>query len=463
MMGEGPGDKGEGKTMRRVGVVFGIVLALMVGSWAQPPLTGAKGVTLQDIADSDALVTVVIKKTNATDKNLRIVEIAPDYIAFQAESGDRHTYRTEDIKEIRVQDGQEIVKKWRPAEGMGLVPAQQQAVARTIERSKELFEKTTDNQTVRLDAAVLIGIAGDEADRKTAIQYVRDIHNANDLGIAMISAFRLCLLNDAGTIRRDILDEALLSGNREVANNAVTVAGLIGYRNAENVLYRRLRDRRADVAAAAMKALARLGNKDIIPVALASLSERSPEKGEAAVFVLSRIGDTQTADEVKLLLRTAEGTTRFRAARVLSALKAPEGDQIIRDEIMELPTLQVEAALVLARQSDVKAMRILRERLLRRYDEVESTLLLRARMAAALVAGGDRTAVPALQGLLRSDLSSVQKQVCRLVAELGSRSMVTIIQPSLESNDPEVAVAAAQAALASVNPDFRKRLVEWWQ
>jgi len=464
-LGEHTGEIGETRNMKRdILIVTAISLGVCFAAFGQfPPLKGGKGVTLEELANLDALVTVVLKNSNAVDKNLRVVEVTPEYISFSAENGERLSYRCSDIKEIQIQEGQELVRRWKPAEGVGLMPAQQQALARAIERAKELFQNTNDNQTVKLDAAVLLGVAGEENDKNTARTYVKELHGANDLGVAMLAGYRLYLLGESEAVKKEVLDEALNSGNREIANNAVTLAGLLQYRNAENILYRRLRDRRADVAAAAMKALARLGNRDILPAALASLSERNPEKGEAAVFVLSTLGDAQTIDEVKMLLRTAEGTTRFRAARVLSALKAPEGDQILRDEIMELPTLQIEAALVLAKQSDVKAMRILRERLLRRYDEIESTLLLRARMAASLIAGGDRTAVPALQGLLRSEMSSVQKMVCRLVVELGNRSMVTIIQPSLENKDPEVAVAAAQAALASVNPEFRKRLVSWWQ
>lgn len=447
---------------RVIRILVGLAIVSLTALGQTPPVTGVRGVTLDELAGMDTLVTVILKGSNATDKNLRVVEVGDDYVAFVSEQGERHSYRRDAIREVQVQEGQEAVRRWRPAEGVGLMPAQQQVVARSVERAKELFDTSIDNQTVKLDAAVLVALGGDEGDRRVAVQYLRDIHGANDLASAILSGFRLYLLGQTDAIRTDVLEEGLNSGNREVSNNAAKLAGLIQYRRVENILYKKLRDRRADVASHAMKALARLGNRDIIPAALAALSERNPDKGEAAVFALSRMGDAQTVDEVGILLGTAEGTTRFRAARVLYALESPAGAQILRDEIMSLPTLQVEAALILARQGDIKAMRILRERLLRRYDEVESILLLRARMAAALIAAGDRTAVPALQGLLRSDMPSVQRTVCQLVAELGNRAMIAIIQPSLENRDSEVAVAAAQAALACVYPDFRKRLVELW-
>lgn len=445
--------------MRRVSV-FALAMAVVGVAFAQAPrVVGSGGASLQELAGSGSLVTVVVKEREAADRNLRVVDVTDSDLSVLSESGERHTYLFKDILEIRVQEGQEAVRGWRPAQGRGMAPAQQQVVSRATQRAADLFSATTTEQYVKMNAAAMLALSGDAAQQDEANTYLTQLLTSNDIQLAIEAAMRLYLIGREDQIERFLLDEGLASGNREVRATAASLAGFLKYSEGEIELYKMLRDRRPDISVPAIRALAVMGRTDIAPTMVEMLTERDLERGEAAVFALKRIGGEQVAVDLKEMLKTSEGLTRFRVAEVLSEIGDAESRIVLRDELMEVPTLQVSAALVLAPKSDIKAMRILRERLLRRPDLVESELLLRTNMAAALIEGGDRTAVPILQDLLRTDFPAVQVRVCRQVTKLGLRSLVTLVQPAIESEDRGVAVAACQAAVATAYPDYRDRLL----
>jgi HEAT repeat protein len=129
----------------------------------------------------------------------------------------------------------------------------------------------------------------------------------------------------------------------------------------------------------------------------------------------------------------------------------------------QFPTLAPEAALILARDGNWDAVQYLTGRLKRRYDVKEDVMLYRARAAAALMASADPTAVSYIQELLRSDNLIVKKQICILMADLGKRRLIEILQPTIESSDSELALQACSAALAIAKPEFRERYIEQQQ
>lgn len=440
-----------------------LTLSWVGAAFAQaPPVLGGEGLSLEQLAGSRALVTVVIKGSGAEDPNLRIVDVGPNYIDVATENDRRYSYLFSSIKEIQVQKGQQPARMWRPPQGLSLAPAQQEAVAEALERVAELFETSNANQGVKLDAAALLAIAGDAGQQEAALEYIRAVHRSNDLASALFAAFRLYIAGRADAINPQVLEDALASGNRQIRGYAAMLAGLLPYHPAESRLLDMVRDRRPEVVGPAVISLARLGNRDIIPTLLAMLSELNVEKGEAAVSALERLRDDQTAEQLRMMLKTAEGMTRYRVARVLHTLGDPQTQHLLREEIMEVPTLRIHAALQLAKEGNVDAMRVIRDRLSHPYDENESSFALRARMAGALVHGGDRTAVPILQDLLAKNFPSVQELVCRQVVELGMRPLLAVVQPAIVSNDPNVAIRACQAALSIAYPELRERLIELW-
>jgi len=447
--------------MRRLSV-FALAMAVVGAAFAQAPrVTGGGGATLEELAGSGSLVTVVLKERQAEDRNLRVVEYTDTDVSVLTDNGERHTYLFEDIQEIRVQEGQEeSVREWRPAQGRGMLPAQQQVVARATQRANELFSATTSDQFVKMNAAAMLALSGDAAQQDAANTYLTQLLTSNDLRLAVEAALRMYLIGREDEVDPALVTEGLTSGNRQIRATAAALAGFLKHREGEIELYKMLRDRRPDFSVPAIRALAMLGRTDIAPTLVEMLTERDIERANAAVFALKRIGGEEVASELKQMLESSDGLTRFRVAEVLSEIGDAESRIVLRDELMEVPTLQVRAALVLAPKGDIKAMRILRERLLRRPDLVESELLQRAEMAAALIEGGDRTAVPILQDLLRTDFPAVQANVCRQITRLGLRSLVTLVQPAIESEDRSVAVAACQAAISAAFPDYRERVLQ---
>lgn len=415
--------------------------------------------------ESGDLVTVVVKERAAEDKNLRVVEVGPDYLTALDQSNERHTYLFDDVAAVRVQEGREREVRWQPSAQIGMGPELRQVLERSVEVANQVFGSEQANQELKMDAATLLIVAGDVAQEELALDYLMGIHTSNDLASAVSAAFRLYLAGMEARIQPQVMDQALASGNRETRARGAELAGLIGYEAGELELYDMLRDRRADVSVPAAKALARLGKEDIVPVLVNMITERSIERGDAAVFGLKLLGQNnpEVAGELRALLDDAEGLTRFRIARVLYAINHPDAPAILSDEIMRVPTLEMEAAIILAKNGDVQAKRVLRDRLAQRYDEVESTLMMRADMAAALVEGGDRTAVPILQEVLRTEFPEVKMHVCELIAQLGIRSLATIIGPVLELEDRDIAMTACEAAVATTYADFRDRLVGTWQ
>ena len=447
------------------GIVLAMAVCCVMGTAvaATPPISGGeKGTTLDKLAGTQTLVTVVIKGTEAEDKNLRVVEVGDDYVSVASREGERHTYLFKSISKIVVQEGQEEVEEWSPAE-IGLLPAQQQVLARALQRAANFFQTSNEDQTAKMDAAVLLAIGGESSAREDALQYLRAFHEGDDLATALFAAYRLYLIGRGEEIDWGVLDSALNSGNREIRKSGAKLAGLLGRQEAVPILRRMLKDRRGEMAAVAAVALARLDDRESLPTMLALLTERSPEKGEAAMFAVKRLADEYTTEQLKSMLPSYEGLIRFRIISVLFSLGDPEGERLLREESLQVPTLQVDAACLLARKGDIQAMRMLRKRLSERYDEDSETLIHRAEMAAALVAGGDRTVVPVLQDLLRTDMLKVQERVCLLLTELGVRSLSSIIQPSMESADPKIALIGSRTALAMGYPSFRDRLVELWK
>ena len=118
------------------------------------------------------------------------------------------------------------------------------------------------------------------------------------------------------------------------------------------------------------------------------ITEINEKKNEAAVFALSRLGGEDIINQMKMLLDSSDGFARFRIIRVLNALGDPEGKKLLRTEILDIPALRIEAASLLAREGDVEAAEILRQRLKEPYDATEKTLLTRVELAMALYEAG---------------------------------------------------------------------------
>jgi hypothetical protein len=431
---------------------------------------------LAPLVGTDTLVTVVLTAGGAQDANLRIVEAAPSYFAFITANGERQAYPYTLVKEIRVQRDRVPVRKLVLSTGLALRGAEQEVISRALDRAREIFQSTSDNQSAKMNAAALMAADGDEAGKT----YLQQLADTNNLDVALEAAANLYLAGEP--VSATLIDRALASGNRKHRVQGARLAGYSQNAAAIPVLRVMLADRSADLSAPAVRALGRLHDEASVPQMVDALAGLNEIKGEAAVFALSHIGGPQVAERVKQSLNQAKGLVWLRHVRVLANIGDPLGKQLLKQEALRIPGLDREAALLLAPHDDWDASEFLRQQLKARNDPNQENLTYKAHAAAALVAANYPPAVSELGRLLRiqegdvfalganapavkrDTVRSVRITAANSVATLGYPNLMTILQTPIESLDVDVALAACQAALAIADAQFRERLValnEW--
>jgi len=423
-----------------------------------PAVTGGSGATLRDLVGADTYVSVVLNEREAVDPNLRVVEVGCDYFAVMAPSQERMTYLFSSVKEIRVQDGLVEAKKVTLSESRTLRKEQRTVVAAAQRRIRDIFKSSDAKQFLKMHVAALLGVNND----KGALDYLRKLAASNDLETKVAAALCLFLAGET-EIDPAILAEGLHSGNATVKANAIRLVGLLEDKSSEGILLRLLRDRSAEISAPAARALARLGSREAIPRLMQLVSEGNPDKGEAAVFALSQLGGEDVIQRVKAKLEgTGMSLVRHRLVIILYNLGDDLGRELLIEEIMKVPTLRPEAALVLAREGQWDGMDYLATRLKGLYDEKDEVMIFRAKAAVALIQGGDPTALSHLQELLRSDNDKVKRKICTLLVEFGDRKLIPIVAPVIENADVKVAAEGCTAAIAMANRNFRERMVAYY-
>jgi len=435
-----------------------LILAAALAS-AQVPVVGGKGARLSDIAGTDTLVTVVLKGSGAADPNLKIRAISDTLLSLESESGRRSHYLLSDIQEVRVQGSVMTEKRLDTLADRGLTAEQQMVVNRAVERAKEIFDAAAGNQPLRMWAAEVLAVAGNDEQKQSALEYLTALATGNDLRTALDAAHHLVLAGSPPATG-ELVTQGLNSGDRQVRASAARLAGLTQDPSGKSQLHQMLRDRASDISVPAINALAWLGDRDIIPTLLELIVERNEDKANAAADALITLGGDDVIEQMKLKLPDAEGRARFRVVRVLDALGDPQGRSLMRDEMLKVPSLQFDSAIILARQGDAESMQILRERLAQRYDPYQEVLTHRAQATAALIEAGDRTNIGVFQELLRIGMPEINLLVLRLIGLLDLRSLLPVTQPVIESPEQEVAIAACQAAAALAHADYRARLAK---
>ncbi|MBI5090874.1 MAG: HEAT repeat domain-containing protein [Candidatus Hydrogenedentes bacterium] len=438
-------------------LVLCVSVVFASGAFAQVAVTGAPGAKLSDLAGSPTLVTVILKATGAQDKNLKIVEIGDKYFTVESSSGEHNAYPFAAVREIKVQDGKVAAKEFRLEASKTLTEDEQKVVTRAKQRAEELFNEANNDQDIKMQAALLMTISGNEAGR----DYLNTLAGTNDLKTRLAAVEQLYLADDTANAKA-VLDAALASGDRKIKSAAAKLAGVIHYEAATQTLMGMVQDRSPDFMSSAGLALARLGNRDIIPVLLGALTGLDETKGTAASHALAVLGGPDLIEQMKLKLKSADGAARFRIIYVLFKLSDPLGRQLLIEDALKNPLQDTDAAVLLAQAGDNTGQRWLREKYFtRRAGTSADELEKRAVAAAALIASGDASAVTQFQELLRSEDPRVQAKACTEIGLLGKRNLVVITQATIESPNLTVALAGTRAAIAIANTEYRNRLLEW--
>lgn len=439
--------------VRKIIVVALLVTGTLVAQ-AQVPVSGAPGVTLRRLVGTPTLVTVVLRGSEARDANLKVVDIHEDAVVFRAADNELVPYLYEDLAQIVVQGEFVPESSFELDLDRALSPEHERVVNRAIERAREIFNSSADNQALRMRAAVLLGVSGEQE----AIDYLKDRATANDVETQLAAAVALYYVGE--DIDRDIIDLGLASSVRNGRITAAKLAGLIGYREAVPEINELFQDRSSDYFVPAAMALARLGERESIPRLLETLPQRNPEKAEAAVWALIRLGGDDVVEQLRIRLRDATGPYRFRLVHILYALGDPIGQEEMVNLFRNVRNEAYEAAMKLAVDGNLEAKSDLQQRMEERIDTTDENLTQLGETAVALIRSGDLSAQATIQKLLTDESATVRKAVCEQITQLGNRRLMTLIQANVENADPDIALAAGTTAVSLANGAFRSRLVE---
>lgn len=437
----------------RIFLVAALFFAASVYSHAELQVLGGNGsVSLDAVAGTKTLITVTFKDSGARDMNLKLLEVHDDRIIVMTSRGDVIPYLTDAIESVTLQDGAVERQHMPEMEAQVLRAEHQRVVDRAWVRIREIYNSAEDDQELRIHAAVCLALINDQE----AHNYLRQLAESNDI-ITQLQAAGALYLVDGNKIE-SLLQQGLESGNRNARAMAASLAGLTHFEQGMEFLNTLFQDRAVQLSAPATRALARLGQKRIVPRVLEMLQELHEDKGQAAVFALTKLADEQVIEQLKYKLLEAEGMVRLRIVRILYNLNDAQGQEELKNIFKNLPTLTPEVALLLARENDWDATQYLRGRLSRREDPTIPNLQYRAENAQALLYSGDPSAMAVFQELLRHDEPEVYKHVFELMSELGNPRLITLLQPGVETIDRDFAFGACQTVIALANAPFRERL-----
>ena len=444
--------------------IVGILTALLIGfcplAHAQVKLEGAGGASLEQLAGTKTLVTVVLK-SGAKDENLYVNEVGDDFLSVMTPIGSVYPYLFSSISSVVVQNGEVDKGPFKLQARAVLTADQHQVLQRTLDRASTVFDQSANDQALRMEAATLLAVAGEGTARSDAVKYLETLYNSNELHVRLLAAKQLYL---AGELEEasPLIAAGLEHGNRRVRALATLMAGLTNDQSSVPVIRKMLDDRSADYWVPAARALALMGYKDDISKMSRVVFENNEDKAAAAVFALDHLGDARLAAGLKNELQSTTGMPRFRLAQILYALKDEKGEDLLK-EYLEVPTLAFQAAVILGRDGEILSQRELRNRINAKYDPIESSMLWRTQAAASLIMGGDRTSTSVLQEALRSDFPNIQILACKLITEIGDRMLIPILQPTIENKNTGLSIIACQTVVALSDPVFRDRLIRSWQ
>lgn len=436
-----------------------MVFAAAITASAQVKITGASGASLSDLAGSATLVTVVLKDSGARDANLKVLEMKGSAINFLNASNEVIPYLVSDIDTIEVQGGVVEKTELKLEQSRALRPEEQLIFDRALSRAREVYQESASNQDVKIDAATLLALSGEQ----DAIDYLIELALSNNINAQLSAGIGLYLagaqLPEDKLKLTELVKLGMESGNRQAKSQAAQLAGLIGDTTAAAGLLTLLQDRNPAQSSPAAIALARLGLRESIPQLLGMLEARAEEKGEAAALALTMLGGEDVIQQMNIQYPKAQGFGKFRIARVLFELGDPNGKKEINHFFREVYLLSLDAAKLLAAKGDFDAMSDLQGRLNERMDESDEGLIEYTSIAVALLKGGDTTAQAVLQQVLRKESVPARIEVCHGLTEVGNRRLMQLIQSSLESRELKLSIEACATAIALGNPEFRTRLI----
>lgn len=429
--------------------------AMIVSGWAmaQVPVTGGAA-DLASLEGTDTLVTVVMSGTEAEDPNCRVVDVTEDYLAVISTDGNRNVYLYDTVKEVRVQDGAVEHEGFQLADDRALTENEEAIFAQAVERAAQIFDRALSNQLLRIRAAAIMALAGDEE----GLNYLQQRAEANDLLTSGMANLYLHAI-DMGEPNLETVQRAFSAGDPRVRAVAMIIAGMLSASEFEERLLSNVKSRLTQTSAPAALALGKLRSEAAVPDLLNMITSIDAVKAERALEALVQIGGPEVVQGLKERLPNAQGMGRYRIIEALFRLDDPLGEKLLKDEALETPALSLRASMALAAGGELEARERLQEELNERYEPLPAQMMERGRIAATLIKSGDRRNIAVLQELLSSDDDEVKIFALNQIAQLGQRNFLDLLAPAMQSPNDVVAITACETVVAIVNPAYRKRIM----
>ncbi|MFP6583432.1 MAG: HEAT repeat domain-containing protein [Candidatus Hydrogenedentota bacterium] len=451
-----------------------LALALMsMTTIAQIPINNGDGATMDDLIREKTLVTIVLNgNVPVRDPNLQITRLNKDTITFIGADGRNSAYPLSDVKYIRVQEKRTAQKQTIFSKGT-LSRDERKIVDRAKGRVVELFQSETDPNN-KMRAACLAAILGEDG----AILYLQAHAQSNDTPTAVLATTYLYAAGEA--IHKDLLTDGFLHGNRATRVQTAVLAGLYGGESFLRDLRYMADDPHPEVNPSAIRALARIGDRWVVPKLYDGLDALKQPKNEAVIYGLSKLGDEDVIKELTKRLPLARKNEWFRIIRVLYALGDEEAANQMRETGLKTYAYEQPSGLLLGENDDWEGGVWIREYLKRPKDPDYKNLMFRANLAAALYGTGQSQAKIVFQNLMHltntqifakgnatntqykeAILTEVQEEVCRLLGEQGDKTMLSLLHGPMESKNTSLALAACEAIVMIANESYRERISEY--
>ena len=450
-----------------------LLLACAVAA-GQVPIVDGDGKTIEDLILEKTYVTIVLKDPSARDINLRITGIFESTLNFITLDNDPIAYKLSRIREVRIQESRLASRRSRATED-ALSDDDMIVVNRAAERAFEIF-KNSKNQEIRMSAALVISASTHE-NKAGALGYLQELAAGNDVPTSMDATTFLYLAGIPPD--PNVLQEGFLSGDRHARATAAMLTGLTNKKTFLPEVRTMLHDPTVQLFPAAAIAVGRMNERSGLPRLYEAMRALTDVKAEAAVFALSQMGGKDIHEKMLEMLEVSTGLEWFRVLRVLYALDDPGSKELMLNKALTQPAYQRIAALLLAADEVWEGTLFLRNYLEKPQDPNLENLSYKGRVATTLFSAGDIQQKIVLQELVNTrpgqiyargrtgdeqyksrTAVEVQLNVLRLIADTGSKDLLSILVAPLEGNDPEVAVMACTAAVAIGNPEFGDRLRE---
>lgn len=440
----------------------------------QVPIVDGDGKTIEDLILEKTYVTIVLKDPSARDINLRITGIFESTLNFITLDNDPIAYKLSRIREVRIQESRVASRRSRATED-ALSDDDMIIVNRAAERAFGIF-KNSKNQEIRMSAALVISASTHE-NKAGALGYLQELAAGNDVPTSMDATTFLYLAGIPPD--PNVLQEGFLSGDRHARATAAMLTGLTNNKTFLPEVRTMLHDPTVQLFPAAAIAIGRMNERSGLPRLYEAMRALTDVKAEAAVFGLSQMGGKDIHEKMLEMLEVSTGLEWFRVLRVLYALDDPGAKELMLTKALTQPAYQRIAALLLAADEVWEGTLFLRNYLEKPQDPNLENLSYKGRVATTLFSAGDIQQKIVLQELVNTrpgqiyargktgneDYKSrtaveVQLNVLRLIADTGSKDLLSILVAPLEGSDPQVAVMACTAAVAIGNPEFGDRLRE---